>query len=103
MKRIALWLGIGLASVLLVTSLKLLPALEYQWAVDHARSHGNQHADLYHKYTDQPCRAGYLPMPRAFGRGHETWDGCWDGYARSMTIDFLLDDEDVALGAIVRR
>ena len=102
MKQLVVLVVLVIASGALVIGFKLAPALEYRWAVDHARARANRHADLYHKFVDQPCRAGYLEMPRAFGRASETWDGCWNGYAPSFTIDFLLDDEDVALGAVVR-
>ena len=97
--RLALLIVIAVAGGLWF---KLLPAFEYRWAVDHARIRANPRADLYHKFVDQPCRTGYLLVRRAFGRREETWDGCWNGYAPSFSIDFLLDDEDVALGAVVR-
>ena len=67
--------------------------------IDHDRF---PHQDLYHLLPGERCAPGYLRIPHAFGRGIESWDGCWDGnHSPSFTIDFLLKGEDAAVGAVV--
>lgn len=64
------------------------------------------HPDLYHRHPGEHCAQGYLLIPRSFTRGKQSWDGCWDGQvAGSQTpvrIDFLLPDEEAAIGAVVQ-
>lgn len=102
MTRTKLFLVLGL-TIPLTAFVEMLPSVAYRRAVTRAMSRvTSRHPDLYHRPASEPCRSGYLLVPHAFSQGKETWDGCWNGYAPS-SIDFLLDDEDVAIGAVVRR
>lgn len=84
---------------------RALPARQYREEVlrtiiehDYTRRY-----DLYHPLPGEHCAPGYLRIPHAFQRGVESWDGCWSGsHANDFTLDFLLPDEDAAVGATVR-
>ena len=99
MTRIKLLLGIVLV-IGLALLVESLPAIAYRHAVVRGMLHAKHHPDLYHQRPGEPCRTGYYHMPKTFSVGRETWDGCWNLYG-PFTIDFLLDNEDVALGAVV--
>lgn len=103
MTRTKLFLVLGL-TIPLTAFVEMLPSVAYRRAVTRAIGRDtSRHPDLYHRPPSEPCRSGYLLMPHAFSQGQQTWDGCWNGYyAPSMSVDFLLPDEDVALGAVVR-
>lgn len=93
---------IGVVGIGLGTLIQLLPTFSYHVAIRRAMAHARAHPDLYHQRPGEACLPGYVRIPDAFSEGRETWDACWNGYA-PPSIDFLLDDEDVALGAVVRQ
>lgn len=95
-------LVIGVLGIGLGTLIQLLPVWSYRLAIQRAMAHAKRHPDLYHLRPGEACLPGYLHLRDAFSEGRQTWDACWNGYA-PPSIDFLLDDEDVALGAVVRK
>jgi hypothetical protein len=97
-------------SVLVAVAIAISAWSEYQPARQYRAEvvrgimrHPHPTQDLYHVLPGEHCPAGYLRIPRAFSRAKNYWDGCWSGSHESdFTIDFLLRDEDAAIGVVVR-
>ena len=95
-----IWLGWLVALVLIVLTATRRLSLPYRVAVFLGVKYSPRRTDLYHLLPGKHCRPGYLLVPRAFSHGREFSDACWDGRV-PFTVDFVLDDEDIALGVAV--